>query len=149
MNHWVQFSRFKLLFVLVGLICLLPIQLKAEEFVELTIPLEDGHYFSLRNFCGECNRVLGSHFDLDSIRDRRFELTPGRASLKGLLNQSDAFRTGHGDGLVSIASARIKGAASECLFDLNHLEFLSVPPDRNDSDVVRWVLEILKWKEAP
>ena len=48
---------------------------RSEEFVELRIPLEEGRYVTLQAFCGECNRVLGSHFDPESVGNKRIELT--------------------------------------------------------------------------
>jgi len=70
-----------------------------------------------------------------------------RSSLAGLLKQSDAFRTGHGDGVVAIESAKLKGADSERQFALNHMQLLIVPPGQDESDVVRWILETLNWKK--
>jgi hypothetical protein len=229
-------GKFKPLLLLAASLCVFPTNLMADDYVELKIPLENGRYLSLRGFCSECNRGLGTHYDLESINDRRVELTPAkrrllkalafegvpskrtdwktlrdgtseasvdlkpgssfltklnqqqrpdsvryhcgigtrgfmtdeqyekllpqldqilqkrgipeiaRSSVLGLLKQSDACRTGHGDGVVSIDSARIKGAASERTFDLNHLQFLTIPPNQDESDVTRWILETLKWK---
>jgi pimeloyl-ACP methyl ester carboxylesterase len=56
----------------------LPASVKADEFVELKIPLEEGRYVSLRGYCSECNRLLGTHYDLDSVGDHRIELTPAK-----------------------------------------------------------------------
>ncbi|HET6170517.1 MAG TPA: hypothetical protein VFE01_10075 [Terracidiphilus sp.] len=47
----------------------------ADEFIELAIPLEDGRFYSPREFCAASNEKLGTHYILDRIPDRRFELT--------------------------------------------------------------------------
>jgi pimeloyl-ACP methyl ester carboxylesterase len=48
---------------------------RADEFIDLTIPLVDGRYFSPRDFCAESNRKLRTHYPLDRIPDRKIELT--------------------------------------------------------------------------
>ncbi len=84
---------------------------------------------------------------LDEILQKRGFPAVIRAWLEGLLKQSDAFRTGHGDGVVAIESARIKGASSERQFDLNHVQLLKVAPDQDESEVVCWILDTLEWSK--
>ncbi|HUY34052.1 MAG TPA: alpha/beta fold hydrolase [Pirellulales bacterium] len=48
---------------------------RADEFIDLTIPLEEGRYFSPRDFCAESNRKLRTHYPLERISDRKIELT--------------------------------------------------------------------------
>lgn len=60
--------------------CLLPLALArtalAEEFIEISVSLQDGRFYSPREFCAECNRKLGSAYAIDQMSDERLELTP-------------------------------------------------------------------------
>jgi hypothetical protein len=56
-----------------------------DETVELRLPLEQGRYISLRGLYSECNRVLGTRFDLESVGDQRVEMTlPRRMALRAV-----------------------------------------------------------------
>ncbi|NQV24731.1 MAG: alpha/beta fold hydrolase [Rhodopirellula sp.] len=55
------------------------------QFVELVIPLDEKQTYSLRGFCLECNRKLGTDYALDVITDRRIQLTPQEQRLLRLL----------------------------------------------------------------
>jgi pimeloyl-ACP methyl ester carboxylesterase len=63
----------------------------ADEFVEITIPLRDGCYYSPREVCNQCNQRLGTRFPLALIPDKEQKLTDGArkallvASLTGVL----------------------------------------------------------------
>ena len=49
----------------------------ADEFVEITVPLRDGSYYSPREFCEQCNQRLGMRFPLGLITDQERKLTDG------------------------------------------------------------------------
>lgn len=60
--------------------CLLPLVLAgavwAEEFIEISVSIKDGRFYSPREFCAECNRKLGSVYAIDKMSGERLELTP-------------------------------------------------------------------------
>lgn len=55
-------------------------------------------------------------------------------------------QNGKGDGVVSIASARLDRATAEKLFACNHLDLLHLPGERpEDHEVFSWILNRLLW----
>lgn len=65
---------------------------RGEEFIELAIPLEDGRFYSPRDFCTASNAKLGTHYPLDQIPDRRVELTGLERAALELANEADLLR---------------------------------------------------------
>lgn len=72
----------------------------AEEFIELSIPLEKGRFYSPRDFCAASNAKLGTSYQLEQVPDRRVELTVLERTALTLANEADLLR-------VSIASNRL------------------------------------------
>jgi pimeloyl-ACP methyl ester carboxylesterase len=70
---------------------------------------------------------------------------PIRSWLVDVIRNSPEIRTGHGDGLVSIASATLEDAITTRQFACNHRQLIKVDSAEPDSDVVRWILETLGW----
>jgi pimeloyl-ACP methyl ester carboxylesterase len=63
------------------LICTNPAS-ASDEFIELTIPLRQGRFYSLRDFYRESNRKLGTDYPANTIAERQLEITDGeRAAL--------------------------------------------------------------------
>ncbi|HEV7226471.1 MAG TPA: alpha/beta fold hydrolase [Pirellulales bacterium] len=60
----------------------------AGEFIELTIPLEEGRFYSPREFCAASNEKLGTHYILDQIPDRSIELTAVERAALVLANET-------------------------------------------------------------
>jgi pimeloyl-ACP methyl ester carboxylesterase len=60
---------------------------------------------------------------------------------------SDELRDGLGDGAVTVASAAVPAAMATRVFDLNHVQLLSLPGNTpEESELFRWVLESLGWQ---
>lgn len=57
--------------------------------IQLTIPLDQGRYYRLHDFCREANEKLGAGYALDSLPDRRLELTPLDQAALLLAHESD------------------------------------------------------------
>ncbi|MBI2823147.1 MAG: alpha/beta fold hydrolase [Planctomycetia bacterium] len=86
--------------------------------------------------------------ELQDIFDRRSVAAETRSHVLQML-RSDELRTGRGDGVVAVASARLQGAASERVFDVNHLELLSLPGARpEEHEVFRWIVATLATSTA-
>jgi pimeloyl-ACP methyl ester carboxylesterase len=87
----------------------------ADEFVNLVIPLKDGRYYSLHDFCRESNRRLKTAYDVNRIPDRQLELTEQEKTLLRLAASVDGT-----DGLLKVR------------FEPDRL-ILSLPDRENDS----------------
>ncbi|HEV3004498.1 MAG TPA: alpha/beta fold hydrolase [Pirellulales bacterium] len=70
---------------------------RADEFIDLTIPLVDGRYFSPRDFCAESNHKLHTHYPLDRIADRKIELTTLERAALILAGETGLLRVTIGD----------------------------------------------------
>ena len=46
----------------------------AMDDVQFVLPLNSGRFYSLRSFCEESNRKLGTHYQLEKTADRQIEL---------------------------------------------------------------------------
>ena len=82
---------------------------------------------------------------LDRLLDKRGVPLLERAAILGFWSQSRELRTGDGDGCVAISSARLAGAHSERVFDLNHWELMSTSPDKRQSEVFLWIVKTMGW----
>ena len=83
--------------------------------------------------------------DTEAAMSRRAVSATRQAEILGILRQAEELQAERGDGVVSVNSARLKGAYAERIFDINHLQFLSIPaadPERNE--VFRWIVESLQ-----
>jgi pimeloyl-ACP methyl ester carboxylesterase len=68
---------------------LLPVAVAAEKYVELEIPLRDGRSYSLHDYLRACNRAFRAGYPLESIPDRRVEITPAEKLLLQALAPSE------------------------------------------------------------
>ena len=76
------------LFSAVLLVILTGRSASAAEFIELTVPLQQGRFYSLRDFCRESNRKLGTNYPAGAVADRRLELTANEKAALALANDA-------------------------------------------------------------
>jgi pimeloyl-ACP methyl ester carboxylesterase len=107
----------------------------ADEFIDLTIPLEDGRYFSPREFCAECNRKLHAHYPLEFIRDRKVELTTLERAALVIAGETGLIRVSIDDdklviGVPNREDDRVRRRLRKRLEKLLHLPLTEWPEEK-------------------
>lgn len=104
------------------------------------------HAIGRRSFLTEPQRAALAE-ELPQLLARKKAPADLRAAVAGAL-ESDELRDGRGDGVVSVASARL-GDVEERLFDLNHSQLLSLPGEVvEDAEVFRWIMRVVGWESS-
>jgi pimeloyl-ACP methyl ester carboxylesterase len=108
---------------------------QADEFIDLTIPLEEGHYFSPREFCAECNRKLHTHYPLEHIRDRKIKLTTLERAALVLAGEAGLIRVSIDDdklviGVPNREDDRVRRRIRQRLEKLLHLPLSEWPKEK-------------------
>ena len=87
--------------------------------------------------------------ELERLLERREVSLDKRLQILGFARRAEELRTGRGDGVVPIESARLKGVTTEKVFDLNHIEFLITPRDAPEKSLVfQWISDVMHWPSA-
>ena len=107
----------------------------ADEFIDLTIPLQEGRYFSPREFCAECNRKLHAHYPLERIRDRKIELTTLERAALVLAGEAGLIRVSIDDdkliiGVPNREDDRVRRRLRKRLEKLLHLPLSEWPDEK-------------------
>jgi pimeloyl-ACP methyl ester carboxylesterase len=86
--------------------------------------------------------------ELVQLSERRMTPDASRRLMLDML-RADELKDGHGDGAVTLRSARLATARGEKVCDLNHTELIACPTDQpEDSEVFRWIVDTLGWQKG-